>query len=87
MLYGHSWGGMLAIEYALNYQQHLRGLVISNMTAGMQSYLKRTAALKRNCSLPKRWQGSMRWRRRRTTKILLTHESSWRICIRRWSVV
>ena len=45
-LLGHSWGGMLAIEYALNYQQHLRGLVISNMTAGIQSYLKRTAALK-----------------------------------------
>jgi proline iminopeptidase len=34
------------MEYALNYQQHLRGLVISNMTAGTQSYLKRTAALK-----------------------------------------
>ena len=46
VLYGHSWGGILAMEYALNYQQHLRGLVISNMTAGMQSYLKRTAALK-----------------------------------------
>jgi proline iminopeptidase len=46
VLYGHSWGGMLAMEYALNYQQHLRGLVISNMTAGIQSYLKRTAALK-----------------------------------------
>ena len=46
VLYGHSWGGILAIEYALNYQQHLRGLVISNMTARTQSYLKRTAALK-----------------------------------------
>lgn len=46
VLYGHSWGGILAIEYALNYQQHLRGLVISNMTAGTQAYLKRTAALK-----------------------------------------
>ena len=46
VLYGHSWGGILAMEYALNYQQHLRGLVISNMTAGTQSYLKRTAALK-----------------------------------------
>ncbi|MGA1981291.1 MAG: proline iminopeptidase-family hydrolase [Acidobacteriaceae bacterium] len=41
VLYGQSWGGMLAIEYALKYQQHLRALVISNMTAGMQSYLKR----------------------------------------------
>jgi proline iminopeptidase len=46
VLYGHSWGGILAMEYALNYQQHLRGLVISNMTAGTRSYLKRTASLK-----------------------------------------
>ena len=46
VLLGHSWGGILAIEYALHYQQHLRGLVISNMTAGTQAYLKRTAALK-----------------------------------------
>ena len=46
VLYGHSWGGILAMEYALNYQQHLRGLVISNMTAGTQSYLKRTASIK-----------------------------------------
>jgi proline iminopeptidase len=46
VLYGHSWGGLLALEYALNYQSHLRGLVISNMTAGMRSYLKRTIALK-----------------------------------------
>jgi proline iminopeptidase len=46
ILYGHSWGGILAMEYALNYQQHLRGLVISNMTAGTKSYLKHTAAIK-----------------------------------------
>jgi proline iminopeptidase len=46
VLYGHSWGGIFAMEYALNYQQHLRGLVISNMTAGTQSYLRRTASLK-----------------------------------------
>jgi proline iminopeptidase len=46
VLYGHSWGAMLAIEYALSHQQHLRGLVISNMTAGIQSYLKRTGFIK-----------------------------------------
>jgi proline iminopeptidase len=46
VLYGHSWGGILAMEYALNYQKHLRGLVISNMTAGTKAYLKRTASLK-----------------------------------------
>ncbi|CDG83143.1 proline iminopeptidase [Janthinobacterium agaricidamnosum NBRC 102515 = DSM 9628] len=46
VLYGHSWGGILGIEYALHHQRHLRGLVISNMAAGMQAYLKRTNAIK-----------------------------------------
>ncbi len=46
VLYGHSWGGILAMEYALHYQQHLRGLVISNMSAGVQSALKRSASIK-----------------------------------------
>jgi len=46
VLYGHSWGGILAIDYALKYQSHLRGLVISDMCAGTQAYLERTAALK-----------------------------------------
>jgi Nitronate monooxygenase/alpha/beta hydrolase fold len=46
VLFGHSWGGMLALEYALIRPQPLRGLVISNMAAGMKSYLKHTAALK-----------------------------------------
>jgi proline iminopeptidase len=40
VLFGQSWGGMLSIEYALKYQHHLRGLVISNMTAGIQAYLR-----------------------------------------------
>ena len=46
VVYGQSWGGMLGIEYALKYQQHLRGLVISNMTAGIQAYLGRLDYLK-----------------------------------------
>jgi proline iminopeptidase len=37
-LYGHSWGGILAIEYALKYQQHLKGLIISNMMASAPAY-------------------------------------------------
>lgn len=37
-LYGQSWGGILAIEYALKYQQHLKGLVISNMMASIPAY-------------------------------------------------
>ncbi|RRA49296.1 proline iminopeptidase-family hydrolase [Acidipila sp. EB88] len=46
VLYGHSWGGILAMEYALNHPRHLRGLVISNMTAGITAYLRRTAQWK-----------------------------------------
>jgi pimeloyl-ACP methyl ester carboxylesterase len=30
ILFGQSWGGILAMEYAFKYQQHLKGLVISN---------------------------------------------------------
>lgn len=37
-LYGHSWGGILAIEYALQFQQHLKGLIISNMMASIPAY-------------------------------------------------
>jgi proline iminopeptidase len=37
---GQSWGGMLAMEYALKYQQHLKGLIISNMMASATAYEK-----------------------------------------------
>ena len=37
-LLGQSWGGMLAIEYALAHQQHLKGLVISNMVSNVAEY-------------------------------------------------
>ena len=37
-LLGHSWGGILALEYALKYQQHLKGLVISDMMASIPAY-------------------------------------------------
>jgi proline iminopeptidase len=39
-LLGQSWGGILAIEYALQYQQHLKGLIISNMMASIPAYNK-----------------------------------------------
>jgi proline iminopeptidase len=37
-LLGQSWGGILAMEYALKYQQNLKGLVISNMMASIPAY-------------------------------------------------
>jgi proline iminopeptidase len=37
-LLGHSWGGILAIEYALKYQPNLKALVVSNMMASIPAY-------------------------------------------------
>jgi proline iminopeptidase len=37
-LYGQSWGGILAMEYALAHQEHLKALVISNMMASAPEY-------------------------------------------------
>jgi len=37
-LLGHSWGGLLALEYALKYQQNLKALIISNMVPSIPEY-------------------------------------------------
>lgn len=37
-LWGQSWGGILAMEYALAHQKNLKGLVISNMMASVPAY-------------------------------------------------
>lgn len=35
---GHSWGGILAAEYALKYGQNLKGVIISNMMMSIPAY-------------------------------------------------
>jgi proline iminopeptidase len=37
-LLGHSWGGILAMEYALKYQQNMKGLIVSNMMSSCPAY-------------------------------------------------
>ena len=39
-LLGHSWGGILAMQYALKYQDNLKGLIISNMMCSIPDYAK-----------------------------------------------
>lgn len=39
-LLGQSWGGILAMEYALKYQDNLKGLIISNMMSSCPAYGK-----------------------------------------------
>lgn len=45
-LLGNSWGGMLAMEYALKYQQNLKGLIICNMMASIPDYEKYNGVLR-----------------------------------------
>jgi len=37
---GNSWGGILAIEYALKYQKNMKGLLVANMMASAPEYGK-----------------------------------------------
>ncbi|WP_443135196.1 proline iminopeptidase-family hydrolase [Flavobacterium sp. KACC 22763] len=39
-LLGHSWGGILASQYALKYQHNLKGLIVSNMMMSAIDYDK-----------------------------------------------
>ena len=55
VLYGQSWGGILGMEYALHHQQHLRGLVISNMMASVPAY----NAYAERVLMPKMDQGAL----------------------------
>jgi proline iminopeptidase len=45
-LLGNSWGGMLAMEYALAHQEHLKGLIICNMVASFPRYAAYNAELR-----------------------------------------
>lgn len=39
-LLGHSWGGILAMDYAMKYQNNLKGMIISNMMSSAPAYGK-----------------------------------------------
>ncbi|MBC7615507.1 MAG: proline iminopeptidase-family hydrolase [Pedobacter sp.] len=39
-LLGHSWGGILAMQYALKYQKNMKGMIISNMMSSIPAYGK-----------------------------------------------
>ncbi|MFC6181646.1 proline iminopeptidase-family hydrolase [Lactiplantibacillus daowaiensis] len=45
-LLGHSWGGLLAQEYALKYGDHLKGLVVMSMIDNIAEYTVNINALR-----------------------------------------
>lgn len=45
-LLGQSWGGVLAIEYALRYSEHLAGVILSSMIDNLAEYLQNVNAIR-----------------------------------------
>ncbi len=45
-LLGNSWGGILAMEYALKYQDNMKAVIISNMMASIPDYEKYNRVLR-----------------------------------------
>jgi proline iminopeptidase len=43
---GNSWGGILGMEYALKYQDNLKGLIVSNMQGSIPDYEKYNGVLR-----------------------------------------
>ncbi len=40
IILGHSWGGILGIEYALKYQKNMKALIVSNMMSSIPEYVQ-----------------------------------------------
>lgn len=41
-LFGHGWGGMLALEYLTRHQENLKGAIISNAAAGLNPIYRKS---------------------------------------------
>lgn len=51
-LLGHSWGGLIAQEYALKYGQHLKGLIIMSMIDNIAEYTPHVNQLRQETLTP-----------------------------------
>ena len=86
VLLGQSWGGLLALEYAVSHQQHLKGLVISNMMSSSRLY----NGYARDVLMPamdpaalaeiKRFEAEGRTDDPRYEELLMQHHYVWHVC-------
>jgi len=86
VLLGQSWGGLLALEYAVSHQQHLKGLVISNMMSSSRLY----NGYARDVLMPamdqaalaeiKRFEAEGRTDDPRYGELLMQHHYVWHVC-------
>jgi len=76
-LYGQSWGGILGMEYALKYQQNLKGLIISNMMASIPLYNDYANNVLMPTMDQERWQKSNNLRQMKIIIIRVMKPCSW----------
>jgi len=84
-LLGHSWGGMLGIDYVLKYPHHVKGFILSNMTASIGSYVdyvgKLRAALPREVlSVLERYESKGEYEAPEYEEAMFGHVYSRHIC-------
>jgi proline iminopeptidase len=86
VLLGQSWGGLLALEYAVSFAGHLKGLVISNMMSSAPRY----NAYAREVLMPAMDQAALAEIQRfeaagetgdpRYEQLLMAHHYRWHVC-------
>jgi proline iminopeptidase len=86
VLFGQSWGGLLALEYAVSFQEHLKGLVISNMMSSAPLY----SAYASDVLMPamdqavlaeiKRLEAEGKTDDPRYEQLLMEHHYRWHVC-------
>ena len=86
VLLGQSWGGLLALEYAVSHQQHLKGLVISNMMSSSRLYngyahdVLMPAMDQAALAEIKRFEAEGRTDDPRYEELLMQHHYVWHVC-------
>jgi proline iminopeptidase len=86
VLLGQSWGGLLALEYAVFHQQHLKGLVISNMMSSSRLYngyaqdVLMPAMDQAVLAEIKRFEAEGRTDDPRYEQLLMQHHYVWHVC-------
>jgi proline iminopeptidase len=86
VLLGQSWGGLLALEYAVSHQQHLKGLVISNMMSSSRLYngyahdVLMPAMDQAALTEIKRFEAEGRTDDPRYEELLMQHHYVWHVC-------
>jgi proline iminopeptidase len=86
VLLGQSWGGLLAMEYAVFHQQHLKGLVISNMMSSSRLYndyareVLMPAMDQEALAEIKRFEAEGKTEDPRYEQLLMQHHYVWHVC-------